>query len=385
MRASHLHHSGFHKATILGLATLFIATVGAAERAYRDPQGRFEVQVPGGWQVAPDPNVDQTILSSGPFQVIIAVIPQDPKDPMTAQQFMDVMNKEFADQCPTFKERKHGADIVGGAPGIASLFTCSDRKKPSVAETFSALTPDNTLIDFTTIAPLARYLESLPFFDGIRNSLRLPGESNASASHAGGDSLAVNELKRACTAGAFSQEECARRMGIEQGREAQAAGGPTAAGLERNTYRDAQGRFSLQMPSGWRATAEGENGSLGVQLRMGTSWINVFPAEPAASTSEVVLHQEEKIAHRSGSGRTPPFGQGGLVQLFGNSVELTYDHFPGVSPQGDTVESYIDGVGALGGTSHTYLLMVASMSPEQESQAGAVFLAVAQSSQFGAQ
>jgi len=188
----------------------------------------------------------------------------------------------------------------------------------------------------------------------------------------------VAELKKACEAGTYTQEECARRLGILLGQQdrTNAISGPAAAA--GNRYNDPQGRFSLHIPDGWEATAKGDNGSLGVQLRSGSNWINVMPAS-AASTREVVLDQEQKVLAQSHSDRKTPFGPAGLIQLFGSGVELTYDNFAGVSPDGRTIESYIGGVTNLTGSAHTYLLLVASLEKQPDSHAGGTFLATAQS------
>jgi hypothetical protein len=144
-------------------------------------------------------------------------------------------------------------------------------------------------------------------------------------------------------------------------------------------YRDPTGRFSLQVPEGWSATAEGDNGVLGVQLRSGFNWINIMPVDPAASTSEVVLKQEQNVASQSNSNRKGPFGPGGLIQVFGNGLELTYDHFNASSMQGEAIESYVGGVGDISGTDDSFLLLMASIGGQQKDKGGAVFLSVAQS------
>jgi hypothetical protein len=162
------------------------------------------------------------------------------------------------------------------------------------------------------------------------------------------------------------------------GKEAQ----PAAAASEpaaTMAYHDPTGRFSLQLPQGWSATSEGNNGILGVQLRSGSDWINIMPADPAASASEVVLHYEQKVAAQLNSDRKIPFGQLGLIQLFGNGLEVTYDHFGSVSAQGEATESYIGGVGGISGAEHTFLLLVTSFGAQNKDKAGALFLSVAQS------
>jgi hypothetical protein len=388
MRVSHLLQNCGNrlrgaKMPLVTLAALILPLAVAAQTTYHDPQGRFDLQVPAGWQINMDKGADQVIVRKGAVQAIVAVLQQDKGDPVTAQEFVDVTAREFQGQCPTFRARQSGKLILAGTPGVYSLFTCSDPKSPSVAETSSALTKNAVLIGFTGIAPLADYYASLPVLDGIRSSLHVIGNETAVPASNGSDSLAMTELKKACTVGAFTQDDCARRIGILLGKEAQpaATGSEPAAGL---AYHDPTGRFSLQIPQGWSATSEGDNGIRGVQLRSGSDWINIMPAGPAASASEVVLRYEQKVAAQSNSGRKIPFGQLGLIQLFGNGLEVTYDHFSAVSAQGDTIESYIGGVGNIAGADHTFLLLITSFGAQNKDKDGALFLSVAQSIRLAA-
>lgn len=384
MRKSHLLENcgnslrGARMAAVT-LAALILPLAITAQTTYHDPQGRFDLLVPIDWQISLDKNVDQVIVRKGAVQAIVAVLQQDKSNAMTAQQFVDVTAREFQGQCPTFRERQSGTLMLAGAQGVYSLFTCSDPESPSVAETSSALTKDAVLIGFTLIAPLDEYYESLPALDGIRNSLRVTGSEAAVASKES-ESQAMTELKKACTVGAFAQEDCARRIGTLLGKEAKPK--PGAATSKPSTglaYLDPTGRFSLQVPQGWSATSEGENGILGVQLRSGSNWINIMPAEAAASASEVVLHYEQEVAAQSKSAREIPFGALGLIQLFGNGLEVTYDHFTAYSPQGDAIECYIGGVGGISGANHTFLLMTTSFGEHKKAGDGALFLSVAQS------
>jgi hypothetical protein len=380
---------GFGIAKALGVLIAAAAVPILAQTTYHDPQGRYDLDLPAGWLVTPDKASGQIVATNGVLQVVVSVKAQNNSNAMTAKKFVDVTASEFASQCPAFQNRGTGTVTLAGASGVSALFLCDNKKTPSVAETSAALTANGVLAGFTTIVPLGQFYSSLPVLDGIRSSLRVTGAPVAAAESTG-DSKALNELKRACMAGAFTQEDCARRIGILMGQEAAAApapaapAGPASPIAGGTVYRDGQGRFTLQVPPGWTATAEGDNGALGVQLRSGPTWINIMPAEAAASTSDVVVHQEQKIAARSGSDRKPPFGAGGLIQLFGNGVELTYDHFGGVSPQGDAVESYIGGVGPLTGGGKLHLLLIASLSQAQTSAGGALFLSLAQSVRFGA-
>ena len=350
----------------------------AAQTTYHDPKGRFDLQVPAGWQLTPDGVVDQVIVHKVTVQAVVMVMDQNKSNAMTAKEFVDATAGELQGRCPTFKTRQSGTVTLAGAQGIFSLFTCSDPKSPSVAETSAALTETPVLIGITLMAPLADYYENLPALDAIRDSLHIHGEKAGASASDASESLAMTELKKACAVGAFTQEGCSRRMGILLGQEetpAEAASTPAFG----TVYRDPTGRFSLQVPKGWSATSEGDNGILGVQLRSGANYINVMPAEPAASASEVVLTHEQKMAARSNSTRKPPFGILGLIQIFGNGLEVTYDHFDASSPDGNAIDCYIGGVGDIKGTEHAYLLINSSVAAQQKEATGGLFLSVAQS------
>jgi hypothetical protein len=360
------------------LAALLLPVGAVGQTTYSDPQGGYDVQVPVGWQAAPDKTTGQLVIRNGAVQAIVTVTQQNAGNAMTAKEFVEGTAKEFQSQCPTFQARQSGEVTLAGWPGIYSLYTCNDPKSPAVAETSSAVTAKGVLMGFTLIAPMAQYYASLPALDGIRSSLHVAGDQSPAAASSGADSLAMAELKKACVVGIFAQLECARRIGVLLSKEELTAA-PAPSAATGGVYRDPQGRFSLKLPKGWNAIAQGENGAFGVQLRSGSNWINIMLAEAAASTGEVVVHQEQKVAARSNSSRQIPFGPAGITQLTENGVEVSYDHFGAATPQGETIESYIGGVGNLTGSSHTFLLLIAAFNVQQKVDAGSIFLSVAQS------
>ena len=133
----------------------------------------------------------------------------------------------------------------------------------------------------------------------------------------------------------------------------------------------------MRVPEGWSATSEGDNGTLGVQLRSGSSWVNVMPANAAKSASEVVLNKELEVAAQINSHSKGPFGKTGLLQLFTNGLEITYDHFGFSSQDSDPAECYIGGIGDISGKGHNYLLAVASASTKETKENRSMFLDVA--------
>jgi hypothetical protein len=355
------------------LIPLAFPIVLGAQTTYTDPAGLFNVQVPAGWHADFDPTLHQLTLANGPLLAILLVSPQNKSNAMTAREFIDTTASEFAQQCPTSHIAQNGDVTLADVHGNFALFTCSDPKSPAVAETSAALTSAPTLIALTTISPLARYYDSIPILDAIRDSLHLTGQPTPSAPDP--KDLALTELKKACTVGAFTQEDCARRIAVLNGVGTTIPAPTSSAGI----YRDALNRFTVSIPDGWHATAEGVNGALGVQLRLGPSFINIMPAPPASSTDNVVLHQDQILADQSHITRKPPFSSLGIIQLFGNGVEVSYDHFSASSPQGDPIDTYIAGVGDISGKGSTFLLVTASQPASQSETSGGTFIAAAQS------
>ena len=359
------------------IASAFLPVAAMAQQTrYQDPQGRYDLEVPTGWQVYPDTGADQLIVRRGAVQAIVSVTRQNNRNAMTGAQFVAVTAREFRRQCPTFRQRQSGALELAGAPGVYALFTCDDPKSPGVAETESTLTANEFLVGITVIAPRALYYEYLPALDGIRNSVHVTGTRRAPISTGGAASPALSDLKKACAVGAFTQEGCARRLGLMLGRASKPG---TAAKPPGRVYRDPQGRFSVAIPRHWQAIAEGHDGGLGVQLRSGANWINLLPSGPAANPSEVVLDQEHEIAARSHSGRHAPFGPAGLVQIFDQGLEIAYDDFTATSAQGGAVQGHIAGIGNVDGKGHDFLLLVESFHPQKKDSTDDPFLSVAQS------
>ncbi len=360
------------------LALAILPVVALAKAHYQDPQGRYDLEVPAGWQVYPDKAADQIIVRRGAVQAIVSVTRQNDSNAMTGAQFVAITAREFRRQCPTFRQRKSGTLTLAGAPGVYALFTCADPKSPAVAETDAALTGNEFLVGVTLIAPLTVYYEYLPALDSIRNSLHVTGTRSVPAASGKAGSQAMSDLDKACLVGAFTQEDCGRRIAMLLSRETK-PGTAASAAMQGRVYRDPQGRFTVEIPRHWNAIAEGHNGGLGVQLRSGANWINLMPSEPAANPSGVVLDEERKIAARSHSDRPAPFGPAGLLQIFGNGLEVAYDEFTATSPQGGAVDSHIAGIGTIDGKDPAFLLMVESFHPRKKDAADDPFLSVAQS------
>jgi hypothetical protein len=324
-----------------------------AQTPYTSPDGRFTLQIPTGWQAIPDASIPGLVsFHSGAVSVAVFVSQQHQSNAMTARQFIDGNQKELKGQCPTFQNRKSGASTLLGYPAVTAIATCSDPKSPAVAEDLATLTPDYLLIGFTIISPISRYYATLPLIDNMRSSLRLanhPAPSNPYAEDTG----AMADLDKACLVGAFSQEDCARRLS-----NALAASDPNPAPphIANSTfYRDPLHRFVVDVPPGWTAKPEGDNGSLGVQLRNGSDWINIMPSK-ATSAKEAVLAHERAMIAGSHLDRQPPLGPAGLIQVFSHGTELTYDTMTGFNPDGTSVNAIVAGVAPMSGGGPVILL-----------------------------
>ena len=177
--------------------SLTLAVAVAAQTTYHDPQGRFQVQVPAGWQVVPDKEADEVSIRNGAVQAIVSVQLQNKSNPVTAKELVEGDGIAFKGQCPTTQSRKTGSVSLAGGKGVYEIFTCSDPKSPAVAEADALLTPSMFLVGFTTIAPLSRYYASLPLLDGIRDSMKLPGQKPTVPDA----DEAVDEVNKACAVG----------------------------------------------------------------------------------------------------------------------------------------------------------------------------------------
>ncbi|MGA8941028.1 MAG: hypothetical protein WB439_17830 [Acidobacteriaceae bacterium] len=334
------------------IAAPLLPTV-SSQTPYTSPNGRFTLQLPTGWQAEPDPSIPGLVsFHSGAVSVSILVSQQHQSNAMTAKEFIDGNQSELKGQCPTFQNRKSGTSTLLGYPAVTAIATCSDPKSPAVAEDLATLTPDHLLIGFTIISPISRYYATLPLIDNMRSSLRLanhPAPSNPYADDTG----AMADLTKACLVGAFLQEDCARCLS-----NTLAASDPNPAPphMANSTfYRDPLHRFVVDVPPGWTAKPEGDNGSLGVQLRKGSDWINIMPSK-ATSAKEAVLANERYMIARSHLDRQPPLGPAGLIQLFSHGTELTYDSMTGSNPDGTPVNTIVAGIAPMSGSGPVILL-----------------------------
>jgi hypothetical protein len=287
-----------------------------------------------------------------------------------ASDFLEASDAQLQKQCPTYKHRDTHPITLAGLHGLASVSTCNDPRSPAIAETSAALTPSGLLATLTAVAPAEHYADSIAIFATVKASLHvpaLPGAANATSTD---PPPTVADIKRDCAAGRYSQEECSRRLGIALSANA----ADTQHIPNATSYRDPQNRFTLDIPPGWTATAEGDNGILGVQLRHANDWIDIMPST-APSASAAVLTREREMIQKSHLSRTAPFSPTGLIQVFGHGTELTYDTTDASSPDGSPIDAIIAAIApATGGPAR--LLFETSIAHASDNVALAVALSI---------
>jgi hypothetical protein len=321
------------KAAITAIAVLF-PLAACAQTTYRSPDGAFSVDIPANWKLSTDPSSNQIDAHSGPvsFSVTVTSIPQG----AAASDFLEASDAQLQKQCPTYKHRDTHPITLAGLNGLASVSTCNDPRSPAIAETSAALTPSGLLANLTAVAPAEHYADSIAIFATVKASLHVPALPATASPSSTNTPPTVADIKRDCAAGRYSQEECSRRLGI-----ALSANAPDTQHIPNATsYHDPQNRFTVDIPPGWTATSEGDNGILGVQLSHAKDWIDIMPST-APSASEAVLAREREMIQKSHLTRTAPFSPTGLIQIFGHGTELTYDTTDASSPDGTPIDAII--------------------------------------------
>ena len=347
-----------------------ITGVFAQSTTYKAPNGMFDVTVPAGWTTEWDKELNQVTLRRGSTQAIVLAIAMPKETGSYAKTFLGMTRDEFAGQCKGSDELEHGPARLAGLPANSFLVRCPNAPA-SVAgttTTWSESAPAKVLLSYTVIAPIRTYGDDVAVLDAIGASIHLAGAPVMPAAEPT-DELRVAEVKRACKAGSFTQEECARRMG-----QAMSGAADTPVGAR---FENEDGTFSVEVPAGWQALHKEKNGIKGVQLRSGTNWMNLMPAPEGATTaSEVVLQFETKMAGENGP--KVPLGSLGIIQLFGHGVEVAYDDFPSRTVDKLPVETMVAGIGDISGKGPRVLMFTSIVKGED-----AASLAVAQSVRLG--
>ena len=353
--------------TAVTLCTLGLGSLHAqTSTLYQAPNGLFDVAVPAGWTTDWDPKLEQVTLRHESTIAIVMAMTMPNETSAYAKTFLGMTHDEFFGQCKGSDELEHGPARLAGLSAQSFLVRCP-AAPASVAGSTVAWAGNRTLLSYTVIAPIRTYGDDVATLDAIGASVHLTGTPAVQASVPDSDAR-VAEVKRACKAGSFVQEECARRIGM-----AYAGTQEPPAGKR---YRDATGMFSVEAPAGWKATLDEKNGVKSLQLHRGSDLIALMPAPAGARNAKDVVLRFEAGVTKPGDA-PPPFGPIGIVQIFGNGVELDYDHFEVENDKGTMIESRVAGIADISGRG-PYVLMFTSIAKGTD----AASLKVAQSVQF---
>ena len=340
-------------ACTLGIGLAAAGTASAQTSTYTAPDGFFDVQVPAGWTTEWDSQLNQVTLRRGSAMATVQVLPLPKETSAFATEMLATTKKEFFGQCKGAEELQHGQAHIAGMPAQSFLLRCLDAP-PSVAGTAIAWSDRKIMITYTVIAQIRTYGDDVATLDAIGNSIH-PTGLPAAAAHAASEFTEderVDQVSRACRAGSFTQTDCAVRLAHAHAGLVPQPAATTAAGPR---FHDADSVFSVEVPAGWQASLKDKNGIRGVELRRGESWIAVMIApDTAKSASDVVLNFEAGFARDGGP--KPPLGKLGIIQLFGQGMEVDYDTFPSKNDNGADVQSMVAGVAADSGSGPRVLM-----------------------------
>jgi hypothetical protein len=373
----------------VGVSLVFALAAGA-QTTYTDPRGRFTIRVPAGWQTSTDASSGQVSITNGPVSASLGVGVTNNGSTPKPEDVLAAVQKQAEPACPGAEVTQRGQATLAGFPGAFLVLSCKDPKRPSILK-FSVATTQGKVIVFNTTGPATLYSQAVTALNAIAQSLRLASgtgaKSGGSSAPAAGtaDANKLAALKKACAAGVFTPEECAAKRaelsGPAPAEQPAPAAPPQSATAESTTaatqpafdasstvYRDAQGRFTVDIPPGWTADPQGENGSQGVKLSAGSSWALIGPFGGANNVADVVV----KLATQFQS-QYKNFSMAKHAPLTSNGHAAEYGVFTGVNPQGTRLTLMIAGIAAGGGH---YLAMMTSSPLAESNRTTGVFVQV---------
>ncbi|MGD0730313.1 MAG: hypothetical protein ABR956_03550 [Terracidiphilus sp.] len=188
---------------------------------YKDPGGIYSVVVPAGWTTKTKPGSPMVSLENAPTKVSVTlgVIRGPEANTPTPEMELGGIKSQFSHTCPQAKTLDHGATQMAGLTGLFLLISCADPSGPETMR-FAVATRPGVVAMLTVTSPGANYQKVLPQLKTIEESLKLlPGAATQGSGGAGGQ---------------FPT--------------------PTISGP--GLYRDPQGRYSVKIPAGWKATSD---------------------------------------------------------------------------------------------------------------------------------
>lgn len=236
--------------------------------------------------------------------------------------------------------------------------------------------------------------------------------ANSGASNAA-TAQKLQALENACTAGVFTPEECASKRAAITGSSGSGDGGngvgqlapPTTSsqdgasapdnsgataqpdsgsgdnggsqGGAGSAYSDPSGNFTLNVPQGWSATPQGQNGGAGVQMGHNRSWALVAPFSGVNQPGDVVNNVATQI---HGQYQNFTLGQHGNLKL--NGFDAAVATFSGTNGKGVPVTVVIMGVA---GPNGRYYAVMSSVPQGEEQNENPSLSAMVQSIRFAGQ
>jgi hypothetical protein len=180
------------KAELLGAPAATTPMPGIAAK-YSDPQGRFEFQYPGDWNVQPLPQGQGITLTRGKAALSVMVLPEG----ISAQQFLDASMGQISAQWQNYQELRRGNQNIGGVASPVVEFTgINPQGMPAHAQTavfvsgakgymFMLTAPeDDPSNNFSTVQPL---------WQSLMSTFSLAGEKGKAYRHSTGFSFLIPE------------------------------------------------------------------------------------------------------------------------------------------------------------------------------------------------
>jgi hypothetical protein len=280
---------------------LACSIAGHAQSVYRDPAGNFTVQVPKGWQTQPQDDNHGISVVEERYQasVTVGVMRNPGGGTPSAENELAQLQGQLGQQCPNAHIRQRGSASIAGLSGVFLIVSCTENGAEEVMK-FATASGPGTMIVLNTAAPSSSLGSVESLMTSIERSITVPGGNtnswvqtsgaNNSTMDSSRNARQIAVLKKACSNGVLSKEECDQKMAaLTKQPETASANTDQSTVIESNDpnpppnmnvrtnskgYRDEQGRYSLAVPEGWTARPE-TDGSGTLQLSRGQAWATV--------------------------------------------------------------------------------------------------------------
>jgi hypothetical protein len=194
-----------------------------AQSVYRDPAGNFTVQVPQGWQTQPQDDNHGISVVNERYQasVTVGVMRKPGGGTPSAEKELSEFQGQLGQQCPNARIRQRGSASIAGLSGVFLVVSCTENGSEEVMK-FATASGPGPMIVVNTAAPSSSLGSVQSVMTSIERSITVAGGythspvqtsgANNSASDTSGNARQIAALKKACSTGALSKEECDQRM-----------------------------------------------------------------------------------------------------------------------------------------------------------------------------